>query len=109
MGLGGKVAYGVDGILAEGAPDGGGVADVALDEHVALTELGGDVVEASRVARVCEGVEVDDAAPEAGLLEDVADEVRADEPGAAGHHEVFESCLFHNCVPAIIPFPVFVW
>ena len=61
-----------------------------MDEDVTVPVGCGDVVEAVRVARVGQGVEIDDPSGEVGLLEDVADKVGADETGPAGDEEVGE-------------------
>ena len=80
--LGREVDHRVD--LLHQFPDEGRVADVAADEEVA--RVGREVREVRGVARVGQGVQVDDRA--VGVARElVAHEVRADEAGAAGDEE----------------------
>ena len=83
MRLGGEVHDGV--VSGDEAADELGVDHVAVDE---LDALGGEPVERRLVAGVRELVEHGDGV--VGVGDDVADVVRADEPGAAGdelaHH-----------------------
>src|SRR5207249_287105 len=65
-------------------PDGLPVGDVAADELVPRVAL--DVLEVGEVAGVGQGVEVDDRHAGVGG-EEVADEVRPDEPAPAGHEQ----------------------
>ena len=86
VGLGGEVDDGVDVVVCEQPVDQLGVADVAVHEAV----VGGvvDVFEVLQVTGVGERIQVDDAILRMGL-EPVADEIGADEAGAAGDEEVF--------------------
>jgi hypothetical protein len=97
VGLGGEVNDGVDLMLGEEAGDEGDVADVAVRENIA--GVGREVGEIGGVAGVGEGVEVDElrdpfdglrAGRRAFFSEALADEVAADEAGAAGDKEVHE-------------------
>ena len=90
MAFGGEVDDGVDVEALHRFAHGGGVADVGVEEHVAVPVFRGDVREAFRVARVGERVVVHDAPREIRLFEDVPDEIGADEAGAASHEEVLE-------------------
>ena len=65
------------------------VADVALHEGVARIVV--DVQQVVQVAGVGQLV-VDQDAIVGVLVQHVADEVRPDEPGAAGDHQVLHSC-----------------
>jgi len=85
-----EVADGVDGVLVEDPAHRLAIADVRVHEDVARAAGGRDILQARRIAGVGERVEVDDPARIPGLGEDVADEVRADEAGAAGDEEVSE-------------------
>jgi hypothetical protein len=76
--LGGRVHDHVH--LAHELRDEVGVADVAVHEREPF--VAHHVGEVLEVARVGEGVERDDLV--AGVRQQVADEVRRDEPGAAG-------------------------
>jgi hypothetical protein len=86
--LGGEVADRVDRVLVVHLRHCRAVADVGADEDIARAVLLRHVGEALRVAGIGELVDVDDAPGEARLLEEVAHEVAADEPAAAGHQEI---------------------
>jgi len=84
--LGGEVDDGARLLFGEQFADQGAVADVALDEDVALVAVqAGEVLQ---VAGVGEFVEIEDRL--VVLSQPVEDEVRADEAGAAGdeNHEI---------------------
>ncbi len=68
----------------------GRIADVGLDEDVAVAGGFGDIEEGEGIAGVGERVDVDDARREVLLFEEPADEVDADEAGAAGDHQIAE-------------------
>jgi len=94
--LGGEVDDRVDLVLGKEALDEGAVADVTLDKHIAALGAGFfrrlpiarlDVGEVFEVARVGEGVEIDDAPRKIWAPEEPVDEVRADEAGAAGDED----------------------
>ena len=82
MRLGGEVDDDVDALVAERRLGQLAIADVALHEHDPVL----DGREVRPVARVREQV-VDDDVVVRVALEPVVDEVRADEPGAAGDEE----------------------
>lgn len=88
--FGGEVGDGVDLIFSDGILDSGGIADVGLDEDIAVADLFGEVEEGEGVAGVGEFVEVDDARRAVLLREEPADEVDADEAGTAGDEEVLD-------------------
>ena len=82
MGLGGEVDDHVDVVLCKAGRDHVEVADVTLDERDAIL----DVVEVRPVPGVGEHVEGDHCVVGVAL-DPVADEVRTDEAGTAGHEE----------------------
>ena len=82
--FGGEVGDGVNVVCFDGFFHLGGVADVGADEDVAVAGFFGEVGEGEGVSGVGEFVYVDDAGGAVGLAEEPADEVDADEAGAAG-------------------------
>ncbi len=90
MALGGEVGDGVDGVLAQQPIHQRPVADVAL--HEAMPGRIGQLAQVVERAGVSQRVEGDDAEVGVGRQQ-VADEVAADEAGAAGHQHVAGSMV----------------
>ncbi len=83
MALCGEMDHGVDGFFRKQPVYEGCIGDVAMDEPVAVTMSGLDVRQAGKVAGIGQGIEGDD--PQVVVAtEQMAHEVRADEPGPAG-------------------------
>ena len=78
----------IDREVVEDTCHGGTVGDVGADEDIAVRIFLRDVGQAQRIRRIGQLVHVDDAAGEAGLGQQVADEVGADEAAAAGNQEI---------------------
>ncbi len=86
VGFGGEIDDGEEVMLGHQLVHEVGVGDIGVEELVALAVLGGQAGDVGDVAGVGEGVDVRD---ELGvvMLEDVADEVAADEAAAAGDEQ----------------------
>jgi hypothetical protein len=78
-----EVDHRIDLVLGKDSPHGVGVANIDLDKGVSRTVCFGESVKAGLVARVGEGIEVDQ--PQLRISgEGRAHEVASDEPGATG-------------------------
>ena len=83
MRLGGQVEHGRRPMLGEHARDRVAIGDVAAHErHARIVERSVEVQQAARVGQL-----VDDDEAVGGVVEGVANEVGADEPGAAGDEQ----------------------
>ena len=85
VGLGGEVDH--RGHVAHDGIDHHAVGDVAA--HEAVARMRGNVGKVLQIAGIRQGVEVDDVILRM-MLQDVADEVRADEAGAAGDQDLHD-------------------
>jgi len=102
--LGGEVADRVDAVFGEDRVHPLEVADVLPQKDIAPGEALAEVPEVFGVAGVGQLVDIHDPAGEAGLLEQVADEVAADEAASAGDEQITEGhgcSSIHSCLALV--------
>jgi hypothetical protein len=86
--LGSKVYYCIKGFFGKQLIQEGAVLDCAMDESMSGCRIWSKILKIGKIASVGQSIQVDNA-PGWLLCKDVADKVRTNKTGTAGHKEVF--------------------
>jgi len=83
-----KVHHRVDGVVRKELLHKRRIANVAMDEYVAILVLHSDIGKVLRVASIGERIEIDNPTAKPSIGEEVANKVRADKPCSASHQDI---------------------
>ncbi len=83
-----KVHHRVDGIVRKELLHKRCIANVTMDEYVAILVLRSDIGKVLRVARIGKRIEIDDSTAKPSIGEEIANKVRANKPCSASHQDI---------------------
>ena len=97
MALRGKVHHRIDPVIRKHLLNERRIANVAMDEHVAVFVLRSDIRKVLRVTRIGERIEIDNPTAKFHIGEEVMDKVRPNKPRSAGDKNVRETPRLAHC------------
>jgi len=97
MALCGKVHHRIDVVVRKKLLNERCIANIAMDEHVAVFVLRSDIRKVLRVARIGERIEIDHPTAESQVGEKVVDKVRPNKPRSTGDKNVGETPRLAHC------------